>query len=533
VASTTQQLLLAEFRSLFTGNKTNYGVHQYAYAAEGKEEGKNSTVTNKLLTGEQYKNHLMGKVGLGIIPIDEEGECQFGVIDIDMYEDLSMYIDAIEHNNFPLVPFRSKSGGLHLYLFLKAPAQAKIVVDVMNNFVILLGLDLLIKRKLNRMIEVFPKQLKVQEKGVGNWINLPYYDSQKTRQPAMRGGQQLSLDEGIAYAKDKRRSLSELRSFLHELPGTDGPPCLQTIQFLNIMEKNSGRNNYLFSLGVYLKKKDEQFWEQKLFEANSAMKAPLSRDELESTIISSLRKKDFSYKCLEVPCVDFCRRPLCKTRNFGVGKEGGYFSELEYGKMYQIRTYEPYYEWEVKGPNDKEFKLLRFKNEEEVIRQDAFLRLCFRELHILPIKMKQSEWFKLVNQSLQEVEVRRVAKEDEISPFSLLKSLFIDFLLNRAMAHNKEQILNRRVYHDKSRGAFYFRATDLNDYLFISKGFRMFSPTEVHGILKDIRATAVRIKTETGKQIRVYEIAQQAVDELSQSTNEQLEAQFKKEGEEF
>jgi len=530
----TQNLQLADFMDVFSGNIHNYGQHTYAFAESGKENGKNATVTNKLLTIEQYKAHLSGKMGLGIIPIDAQGDCKFAVIDLDVYDaDLSLYIEAIERNNFPLVPFKSKSGGLHLYLFMKQAVNAKALIDVVQSMSMVLGLDLYIKNKLNRIVEIFPKQHKAAEGSIGNWINLPYYDASDTRQHAIRNGEALSLDEALAYVKEKRRTLTELRSFLNELPYRDGPPCLQTISLLNIMTKNAGRNNFLFSFGVYLKKLDPDFWEQKLFEVNAAMRNPLPKGELESTVIASLRKKDYTYKCLEQPCVDFCRKPLCKTRDFGIGKEGGYFSELEYGKLKQIKGHEPYYEWEVKVLGEEAFKLLRFRSEDDIIKQDAFLRLCFRELHMLPIRMKQSEWFKLINQALAELEVKVVEAEDDTSPITLFKNLFIDFLLNRAMAQTKEQILNKRVYFDKEVGRYYFRTVDLSDYVFVTKGFRYYAPGELHALLNDMHAQPCRIKTETGKQFRVYGITQKDIESIMHVKPEVFEAEFKKEPEQY
>lgn len=530
----TQNLLLADFMDVFSGNIHNYGQHTYAFTEEGKEQGKNATVTNKLLTMEQYKAHLSGKMGLGIIPIDAQGDCKFAVIDLDVYDsDLTFYIKAIERNNFPLIPFKSKSGGLHLYLFMKQAVNAKALIDVMQKMSMLLGLDIYIKSKLNRIIEIFPKQHKTSEGGIGNWINLPYYHSSETKQYAIRDGEKLALDEALAYIKEKRRTLTELRNFLDELPYRDGPPCLQTISLLNIMTKNAGRNNFLFSFGVYLKKKDPDFWEQKLFEINDGMQSPLSKSELEGTVIASLRKKDYTYKCLEQPCVDYCRKPLCKTRDFGIGKEGGYFSELEYGKLKQIKGHEPYYEWEVKVLGEEQFKLLRFKTEDEIIKQDAFLRLCFRELHMLPIRMKQSEWFKLINQALAEVEIKVVEAEDDTSPITLFRNLFVDFLLNRAMAQTKEQILNKRVYHDKDLDRYYFRTIDLSDYVFVTKGFRYYAPGELHALLHDMHAQPGRIKTESGKQFRVYMITQKDLEAVTNVKAEVFEAEFKKEPEQY
>jgi hypothetical protein len=288
-----QPLQVAAFMDLFQGNARNFGVHAYKFAAEGKKEsGSNSTVTNQLLTIEQYKAHLGGKMGLGVIPITEDNKCHFAAIDVDVYDDLSLYVEAIEANNFPLVPFKSKSGGLHLYLFLKNPADVKPVVDLMQKMTMLLGLDVLVKRKSNKMIEVFPKQKKLQEGGAGNWINLPYYDAERSRQRALRGGRELDLDEALQLMSSKRTTLTEVRSFVGDATPQEGPPCLQTIGMLNDLGEGGGRNNYLFSVGVYLKKSDESFWEQRLHSANLAMRKPLAKDEVEGTIVASLRKKD-------------------------------------------------------------------------------------------------------------------------------------------------------------------------------------------------------------------------------------------------
>lgn len=533
--SDPQQLLLVNFIDLFSGNMHNYGQHEYAFTeGEAKEHGKSYTVTDRLLTNEQYKAHLSGERGLGVIPLNDQGECKFGVIDLDVYDvDLSQYVDAVERNNFPLVPFRSKSGGAHLYAFFKQEVNAKAVIELLQHMIVLLGLDIYVKHKLNKIIEVFPKQTKSANSAqIGNWINLPYYDWQKTRQYATRGGKKLDLSDAIALCKEKRRSMTDFRSFISELPGKDGPPCLQTIQILNAGQQG-GRNHYLFSLGVYLKKKDPDFWEQKLFETNSGLDAPLPKSELESTVIASLRKKDYSYKCNDAPCVDFCRKPMCKTREFGIGKEGGYFSELEFGKLTQFKSSEPYYEWETKVQGSGEFSKLRFRNEEEIIHQDTFLKLCVRELHILPVKMKQSEWFKIINQALIELDIKVVDAEDDTAPLTMFKNMFMEFLTERAQAQTKDQILTGRVFYDASTARYYFRTSDLSDWVFNKRNFRYFMPGELHAMLRDFRAQTARIKTESSRQIRVYEITLTDVQKLGQLRTEAFRAEFSEKKEEF
>ena len=522
-----QSLQLAEYMDLFAGDTRNYGVHQYNFVGEGKEEGKNSTVTNKLLTVEQYKAHLLGKIGLGIIPITEDGEARFGVIDIDVYDtDLTAYITAIEEHDFPLVPFRSKSGGLHIYMFMRQAVAAKAIIDVLNKMVTVLSLDIYIKRKLNRLIEIFPKQVKIAVGGVGSWINLPYYNVEHTHQYVIVRGQQLSFDDALSYIKTRRKTLTEVRAFIDDVPNANGPPCLQSIALLNAVSKGGGRNNYMFSFGVFLKKSDPEFWEQKLFAVNEAMSEPLERDELERTIVSSLRKKDYAYKCGEAPCVDFCRKAVCKTREFGIGKEGGYFSEVEFGKLVQVKSYEPYYEWDVRILGEPDFKRLRFQNEADIIGQDLFLRLCVRELHTLPSKLRQSEWYKTVNQALKELEVVVVEKEDDTTPIGLFKSIFIEFLTAHAMAQTKAQILNKRVYQDPKNKQYYFRTQDLSDFVFVVKGFRYFLPGTLHGLLRDFKAEPTRIKTESGQQFRVYTITEENVNDIGYMNAPVFKAEF-------
>jgi hypothetical protein len=339
----------------------------------------------------------------------------------------------------------------------------------------------------------------------------------------------------LTYAKSKRVSLADVRVSLNEVANADGPPCLQTLDLFGGPAAGGGRNNYLFSFGVYLKQKEPELWEQRLFEINERMEQPLKTEELENTIVSSLRKTSYTYKCVEAPCVDFCRKTLCKTRDFGIGKEGGYFSELDYGRMIQFKAADPYYEWEVKVIGAEKFSVLRFKTEADVIGQDMFLRLCFRELHLLPVKIKQSAWYKKVNEALAKIDVQNVDQEDDTSPMGIFKSLFVQFLTERAMAATKDQICGHpgRVYLDEKVNKYYFRTQDLTEYLFVTKLFKYYGPGEVHGILRDFKAVSTRVTTESAKQIRVYSIDHDDLAAIGRIRTEPFKATFKNGADDF
>lgn len=499
-------LLIAEFMQFFKGAKNNYGEHKYNFTENAqKEKGENKTIINTLLTSKQYSDHLKGNTGLGIIPIDENNNCYFSVIDIDIYDvNLAVYIKAVYNNNLPLVIFKTKSGGLHFYLFFKSAIATEKAVYYMQRLTSLLALDILVKQKQNKTVEIFPKQTLRKKGEIGNWINLPYYNYKDTKQYCVdQELNKLSLQDALLLIKKKVISEEALNKFFEELVFNDAPPCLQILYLLNNLDENSGRNDYLFSFGVYLKKKDENFFEQKLFDINQSLINPIEDKELENTILNSLRKKDYSYKCRQSPCVNYCNKKLCKEREYGVGKQGGYFSPLIFGKLTQLKTSQPYYEWEVKEKEGNEFKILRFRNEDEIIKQDAFLRLCFRELCCLPFKMKQAEWFKLVRQHLVEMEIKLIDEQEDGSPFTQFKNYFYEFLLSRALARDKADLLKKRVYLDNEKNIYCFRVHDLYNYLVHVKQFRYFENTNsLHAALRDIGAYATRTRA-AGKQIYI------------------------------
>ena len=510
-----ETLQLQEFIEYFSGAKYNFGnfIPDKSVLEKGsKKDGKAFTVKGKLITLENYKKHLNGEVGLGIIPINESNKCRFAVIDVDIYnKDLTCYIEAIEKNNFPLVPFKSKSGGLHLYVFFSEDTVVSSAILQLRKLSFLLSIDILVKHEKNSIVEIFPKQIKVTEKEPGNWINLPYFNCEKTVAYAVRNNKPLQLSEALLYIKEKQTTLEELDEFIKLIPYNDAPPCLQLAYILNTTNENTGRNNYLFSFGVYFKKKNEDFFEQDLYILNGTLKFPLKEEEVKRTIASSLKKRNYIYKCKDTPCVDFCNKKECKQREFGVGKDDGYFSSVEYGQLLQYKTFQPYYEWEIKLHGQSGFRKLRFKSEDEIIRQDTFLKLCMRELYELPSKLKQSEWFNQINLALKEIKIIEVSQEDDTSPIMILKSLFIDFLTSRAMAMTKDQIMAKRVYYKPEEESYYFRVKDLNEFLFIQKQFKYFSPTELHAVLREFGCEQRKINTESRKQLRVLAIHKEKI----------------------
>lgn len=532
--TTVNALQIQEFMNFFTGSKHNYGQFtpsDQTQSKKSKKEGIYKTVTNKLITIEEYRDHLEGRKSLGIIPINDSGMCLFAVIDVDIYgKDLSMYINAVERGNFPLLPFFSKSGGLHLYMFFKEETPAGRAVDTMRKLSALLSIDMLVKGELNGTVEVFPKQLKIKDGEVGSFINLPYFDAKEDQRRAVRGGKTLSLDEMLVCAKNKRISWEETESFIKELEYSDAPPCLQQGYLLDpFVEPGMHRNNFLFSFGVYLKKKDEYMFEQRLHDVNATLSRPLEEKELERTVLSSVRNKDYMYKCKETPCVDFCNKKECKKREYGIGKDDGYFSSVECGQLFQHKLDQPYYEWEVRLQGQEEYIKLHFNTEDEIIKQDAFLRLCMRNLYELPSKVKQKAWTDQVNQALKSIKIVDVEPSDDTSPFHMFTTLVTEFLTGQAMAETKEQIKTRRPYLDKVANEYLFRGSDLQNFIVNVRGFREYKLSEYHRLFKQIGCEARTMRVSAKETMRLRVLKKSLLDNMGKIVDfESVKADFTK-----
>jgi hypothetical protein len=98
------------------------------------------------------------------VPITEDGTCQWGSIDVDSYDDNPTLIASATEAG--LVPCRSKSGGLHLFLFL---AEAMAAAEVQAALAALRD-----RLDLPESTELFPKQTTLGEGDHGNWLCMPY-----------------------------------------------------------------------------------------------------------------------------------------------------------------------------------------------------------------------------------------------------------------------------------------------------------------------------------------------------------------------
>jgi hypothetical protein len=78
----------------------------------------------------------------------------------------------------------------------------------------------------------------------------------------------------------------------------------------------------LFNIGVYLRKRYEDDWQDYLEEYNDKYIDPPLKPREFTEVSKSLDKKTYNYKCNDSPINSFCKRTKCLTCEFGISDNG-------------------------------------------------------------------------------------------------------------------------------------------------------------------------------------------------------------------
>jgi len=474
-----------KFSSLFKGRDDAYGVYLIEKGSKKKVQGRAFTKTEPL-TEQHYKDHLSGKTGLGVIPIMSDNTCLWGAIDVDDYkaplETLSKQVEGME---LPLVLCRSKSGGAHLYLFLKNPIPAVLLRDKLFEFAAAIGYP---------NSELFPKQVEFEsDDEVGNWINLPYFDEERTTRYALKDGKPLDLKQFLKYAGQKVVTEEDLKNF--ELKLVDGledaPPCLQYLATIGITAGQ--KDSCLFNFAVYCKLKDKDNWEKNLETINQTYVKPPARAETILKVVKPHRKKSYFYTCEQSPLKDYCNRELCLARLFGIGQSDKE-PKIKLGLLRKVETEPPVWYLEVEGTE------LEFQTK-DLLDQFRFRRICFERIHLIPPTLKPVTWDRMLQERLDKVE--RIEAPEDAGPEGQFRFHLQNFC-TIGVSDEKDGLLRGRPWTDEENNLTHFVSGDLIRYL-NSKKFYQFPVHEVYANIRKLEGKnkVLRIK---GKTIRVWSV---------------------------
>ena len=483
-----------KFMELFKGYEHAHGQYRVQKKeADGKMSGRAVTVSEPA-TIENFESHLNGgDYILGIIMLRENNSCNFGVIDVDIRGEVKLNesLEQLEKKirNTPLVLCRSKSGGAHLYLFCNPAIAAVDMVAKLNEFAATLGYG---------GAEIFPKQIsRANERDRGNWINLCYWDGDKSERHAIHNGKKLNLKQFIEIAEKKRTTHEELEKYKPELNNVfeDGPPCLQHIMTMGFPE--GGRNISLFNVGVYYRKKNPDDWQEDLMKFNyEHVGEPLPSSEIQ-TLVKGVSKKDYAYTCKQSPICNYCEKSKCMKREYGIGGiRGGQAIEID-----AITKYETENRSSVRWYIEMQGERIEVTTP-QLLDQRQLQKLCVEKLNKCPSTMPAQRWEQRINELLSSVEV--VVDPDDASPQGQFEKMLDSFLTGKVQARHRDEIMNAKPWHDSDEGKVYFRSEDLFIYL-DARRFRYPSQHQIWSWLRNIGGDrkAFRIKS---KPVKVWSV---------------------------
>ena len=447
--------------ALFSGNEGHYGTHG---TPDLDPNGVKWTIkrTARTLKGPttelMWCDHIDGKKPLGIVPIKNDGTCVWGSIDIDDYDvDISDVLKKISSAKLPLVPCRSKSGGLHLFLFTKEPVEASLMQSTLRDIAASLGFG---------SSEIFPKQTRLltDQGDQGNWIVMPYFGGTfggklRYQHGIKKTGADMTINEFLTLCEESRVNPADIslvrakKPKKERPPFSDGPPCLAHMAALAAGIPQGGQNNTAFHMGVYFKRAFPSDWQQRLEEANQKfMRPPLPSDNL-AGVIKSLEKKDYQYKCKDEPMRSHCDAMLCRTRKYGVGAGGTYpvISGLS-----KLNTEPALWFVEVEGTRIS-------MSTEELQSYPRFHRLCMEFTHKCFMMLRQDVWLGLVSDAMQNMTLIEASADIGIAGRFL--ELLETFLTNKQRGLTREDMFNNRPWEDEEAGRHYFRLTALQKFM--------------------------------------------------------------------
>ena len=419
------------FLDLFKGFT---GAHGQTEVLKNQRNGKQQAkyvIVREPLTVDLVQSHLDGKLGIGSIPIDENNQCLFGALDIDDYNlDLPKIAKSIKRLKLPLTVCRSKSGGAHFYIFLKEKISAAELRDRLSEFASALGFG---------QCEIFPKQEEViVERGdVGNFINLPYFNSTHTTRYAITSnGDDILLEDFLTKAEKNRISSQQLKELqLGVSPDVlpQGPPCLQQLTEYGVPE--GGRNNAMLNVGLFYKMSSPDAWKDLLEKHNQEYcTPPLPAKEI-VTIQNQLEKKEYYYTCKQEPLKSHCNKSMCRSRKYGIGS-GQSFPTLGGLTVVELST-------------------------RQLQMQVDFQRACMEQMYKMPARMKDNEWRELVDILLDTA--TRIAVPEELTQKGQFYELMESFCTARLQARSPEEISTGKPWTEE--GFTYFRLSALQDFL--------------------------------------------------------------------
>ena len=477
-----------KLKLIFGGLTRAHGVF---YKGEKKESGKvggKAFIVKEEVTDKHWQDHIAGTVpSLGIIPIRDDNTCSWSCIDVDDYTvDVRKTINLYTKLNLPIIPCRSKSGGFHLFIFYTEPVPAKDAIAKLTEIASVLGFA---------DCEIFPKQesLNAERGDTGNFLNLPYWNGDMSGRYAMdEKGESLTMEEFFNLVDQKAITHDQLQNLsvkpLKQKKSTfDGPPCIEILMNMGIFE--GSRDDVVFHYCVYAKKKfGPGEWQNKVMEFNTTYcQPPMSYDQVKQKI-DQHEKKEYGYKCKDVPMRNHCDSSKCRIRKFGIGRDD---IEMNIANLTKLESDESVWHLDVDGQRIT-------VTTDELMDQRLFRKKVLETHTNLPVEMSKRDYEARIRELLESCEIIKMPQE--VTKEGRFYSHLEDFIYNQHITDEVEDVLNHSVWRNDNK--IYFQLSSLERYLRKIQ-FKDFSTTQMGSLIRDKGGNSkqVRLNKNTVKNL--------------------------------
>ena len=282
------------------------------------------------------------------------------------------------------------------------------------------------------------------------YIELPFFNAQLDFAPVDEQGKPFKyVEEALEFCQSKVVTVKQIDEWEKSLPYGDAPYCIQSYYLINGKLPD-------FAC-PYLDAKDYPISDKKQSEWWKKNTAP--------------------YNCKGKPC----NKNKCLGRRYGL--KGGEVSEVEFGQLIQFAEEPVFYLWKING-ND-----MKFENENDIISQDRFLRLCMRNLGFLPKKLRNDRWLKIINKALSNMKVIGKKETAKLTIDRMLEIITKD-LKDRVLVsayYEYERLMQGYIYLDPTSSTFVVLPSAFCSYITGKyKDVRIENPTDFYAVMKHL-----------------------------------------------
>lgn len=411
---------------------------------------------------DEWMKHLSGEKGLGLVPITHQQNCYWGAIDIDDYNiNYGALLQKFYSNSLPFVVCKSKSGGVHCYIFFSDPIPAARLRKFMSYVSKEIGFA---------RAELYPKQDHIDESSMGNAINMPYFNNdtrlaiQLSDINNIDSVKELNLETFVEYAEIAALSEEEFNTIYEDTTEvvnekndfsdlTKGmPPCMQ-INLKNGVRDGS-KNTMFLNMCVYCHKRYKDGWQNKVFElADKYFVDDMDKKEQLIIIKSFEKNPNIFYQCKVEPLCSHCNSNVCVTKEFGIDMNS-IFPEIK--TFTKIACDPPI--WIVEFDDHQKLECTT----EDIQIQKRFQKLCMERLNILIPRVKEKDW-----EAYWQVQMTKLIVQAPDADTSTIDEIFscLKNYVSEKYNERKDTLNEPDGVYLARDGYIYFKLNDFRNYL--------------------------------------------------------------------